>query len=331
MEYRTLGNTGMEVSLLSVGAWPMGDPRYWGRAPEADAETAIHTALDAGVTLFDTAESYGEGESERILGRLLRPHRSRVLIATKVSAAHCAPARLRAACEASLARLGTSFIDLYQIHWPFHDPPFEAAAEILLTLKAEGKIRAIGVSNFGCRDLESWLAAAPCASNQLGYNIAFRAIEHEIMPACLRHNIPVLAYMPLAQGILTGRWKTPEDIPQARRRTRHFSGTRAGVRHGEAGCENLLFQTLGQLEALAAEIGCTPAALSLAWLREQTAVASIIVGARNPAQLRQNSKALTLPLDANTLGRLETITAPLKKALGTNPDMWCGAAQSRIQ
>ena len=331
MKFRKLGAGGPDVSVLSFGAWPIGDPPYWGEDAQADAEAAVHAAIDAGINLFDTAEGYGAGDSERALGRLLGSKRGQVLIATKAGPAHCAPDHLRRACEASLDRLGTDYIDLYQIHWPFRYVPFEAAAETLLRLKEEGKIRAIGVSNFGPADLDAWLAASPCASNQLGYNLVFRAIEHEIVPACLRHNIGILVYMPLAQGILSCRWKSPEDIPQSRRRTRHFSCSRPGVRHGEPGCEELLFEALGRLGAMAAELGRAPAALALAWVMAQPGVSSVIVGARNPAQLRRNIAALDFDLDTTTLAQLEALSRPLKEIFGTNADMWCSAEASRIQ
>jgi len=331
MKYRKLGADGPEVSVLSFGAWPMGDTPYWGEDDQANAEAAVHTAIDEGINLFDTAEGYGAGDSEKALGRFLGAKRDQVLIATKVGPDNCAPDRLRNACEASLERLGTDYIDLYQIHWPFRDVPFEAAAEVLLRLKEEGKIRAIGVSNFGPIDLEAWLAVSPCASNQLGYNLVFPVIEHEIVPACLRHDVAILVYMPLAQGILSCRWKSLEDIPQARRRTRHFAHNRSGVRHNEPGCEELLSKTLGHLDELAADLACPPATLALAWVMDQPGVTSVIIGARNPAQLQRNTAVLDFELDDATRARLDALSQPFKEVFGKNADMWCDAETSRIQ
>jgi len=223
MEHRKLGSSDLHVSVLAFGAWQLGDPDYWGAHQAADGEAAVRAAIDAGIDLFDTAEGYGAGESERALGRALGSKRDKVLIASKVSASHCAPHRLRNACENSLRNLATDRIDLYQIHWPFRDVPFQDAYAEMARLKEEGKIREIGLSNFGPKDIDAWMAAGTCASNQLGYNLAFRAIENEIVPACTDHRLGILAYMPLLQGILAYRWQSPDELPPSRRRTRHFS------------------------------------------------------------------------------------------------------------
>ncbi|HOZ45808.1 MAG TPA: aldo/keto reductase [Candidatus Hydrogenedentes bacterium] len=331
MNYRRLGSSDLDVSAMAFGAWQLGDPAYWGPDAEADGQAAIDAALDAGITLFDTAESYGAGESERALGRALGANRDRVLIASKVSPDHCAPAGLRAACEASLSRLGTDRIDLYQVHWPCRNVPFEDTYAEMTRLRDEGKIRAIGVSNFGPVDLDTWTACGDCASNQLGYNLMFRAIEHAIVPACIERGIGILVYMPLLQGILTGRWTTVDAVPESRRRTRHFASTRSGVRHGEPGCEDLVAGALAQLRAVADELGQPMANAALAWTLARSGVASVIVGARNPGQLQRNIAALDLALDDATVRRLDAITDPIKERLGPNPDMWCGGDKTRIR
>lgn len=331
MQYRKLGSSGIEVSALAFGAWQIGDPDYWGPDAESDAQAAVDAAVDAGITLFDTAETYGGGASEEVLGRALAGRRARVLIASKVKPENCAPGALRAACEASLRRLGTDWIDLYQVHWPFRYVAFSAAYDEMARLRDEGKIRAIGVSNFGAADLDAWMADGTCVSNQLGYNLAFRAIEYEIVPACLRHDAGILAYMPLMQGLLAGRWRRIEDIPQARRRTRHFASSRPGTRHGEAGCESLLMETLFALETAAAEIGCALPTLALAWAMAKPGVASVIAGARNPRQVARNAEAARLALEAAIVARLDAIAEPLKQRLGKNADMWLGEGESRIR
>lgn len=338
MRYRRLGNSGLNVSTVAFGAWQIGDPAYWGEDARAENDAAVHAAIEAGINLFDTAESYGAGQSEEALGRALGVLRDKILIATKVSPDHCAPEVLRRSCEASLRRLRTDHIDIYQVHWPFRHVPFEDAYEELQRLQQEGKVREIGVSNFGARDLTDWMNIGHCVSNQLGYSLAFRAVEYEILPACRERNVGVLVYMPLLQGVLTHRWKTIEEIPQQRRRTRHFSSTRPGrtsctpgVRHGEPGCEALLFETLAQLDGVARDLGQLPATVALAWLLAQPTVTSVITGARNPAQLKRNLGALELELDARTLRRLDALTAPLKEHFGTNADMWMGIEGSRIR
>lgn len=331
MKYRTLGTSGLDVSALSFGAWQLGDPGYWGPDAQADGEAAVHAAIDVGINLFDTAESYGGGESERALGRTLGGKRDRVLIASKVSPSNCAPDKLRASCEASLQRLGTDVIDLYQVHWPCRDHVFADVYAELARLRDEGKIRAIGVSNFGPRDLAAWLEAGEAVSNQLGYNLIFRAVEHEIVPTCRANGIGVLAYMPLMQGLLACRWHTIDDIPQARRRTRHFAASREGTRHGEPGCEELTMALLSGLAKIAEGIDRAPATVALAWLLAQPGVASAIVGGRNPAQVNRNLDAVDLELDIGTLTELDRLSQPLKQHFGTNADMWLGDTESRIQ
>jgi myo-inositol catabolism protein IolS len=251
MKYRPLGNSGLNVSVLSFGAWQLGDPKYWGEHDAKAGKDAVNEAIDAGINFFDTAEMYGAGNSEVVLGRILGARRKNVCIASKFWPDHSEPDSLRAACEASLKRLGTGYLDLYQVHWASRTVSFEDTFSAMERLRTEGKIRHIGVSNFGRDDLSAWMRAGGAVSNQIGYNILFRAIEHEILPECQRHDVGVFAYMPLMQGLLSGRYNSVEDIPVLRRRTRHFAGTREGTRHGEQGAEALTFDTIARIRGIA--------------------------------------------------------------------------------
>jgi len=330
MEYRRLGRTDWKVSVVSFGAWQIGDPEFWGNDDAANAGEAVQVALDEGVNLFDTAEMYGGGASEEALGKALGARRRDVHIADKVSPENCAPDRVRAACEASLRRLGTDWIDLYQVHWPSRTVPFEDTHAALSALRDEGKIREIGVSNFGARDLAQWCGAGGAASDQVGYNLLFRAAEYEAIPACRERGVAVLAYMPLMQGLLTGRYASIEDIPMLRRRTRHFSRHRDGTRHGEDGHENLLMDTVADLRDFAAAVGLTVEGMALSWLAAQPGVSSVILGARNPAQLLDNLRAVE-DIGPAAVAQLNELTYPLKRALGPNCDMWQTAENSRIR
>ena len=334
MQYRKLGNSDLEVSVLAFGSWQLGDPGYWGEDAQADAAATVDVALDAGINLFDTADSYGNGESERVLGKLLGARRDQVLIASKMLPnPELGPEQIRKACEASLERLGTDRIDLYQIHWPIHHFTSEAAFEALSKLRDEGKIRHIGLSNYGVRDLTDWMAVGDAVSNQMGYNLAFRAIEYQIVPACKRFGLGILAYSPLLQGILSGRWHSLENIPEARRRTRHFSLRRSGTRHGESGCERMVTKTLMRLKRYAGKVDIPMSTLALGWVMAQPGVSSVIIGARNAAQLERN----LAPAHAETqispaaIAILNEISVPLKRFLGTNADMWQGAGDSRVR
>ncbi len=331
MQYRKLGNSDLNVSVVSFGAWQIGDPAYWGVDDEADVQRVIDAAIDGGINLFDTAEMYGKGESERVLGRALGAKRNHVYVASKVWPDKCAPALLRQACEDSLQRLGTDYIDLYQIHWPPRDVPFAEVHGEMVRLRDEGKIRNIGVSNFGAQDLDAWMTHGECVSNQLGYNLLFRAIEWDIVPACARHGCGVLAYMPLMQGLLSGRWKSADDIPQLRRRTRHFSRDREGTRHGEAGCEGLTFETLRALQTIADGLGQPMASVALAWAIAQPEITSVIVGARRAKQLQRNLEGVGLAMSAEVIMALITATQPLKEYFGRNADMWLSEPERRIR
>lgn len=333
MRYNRLGDTELEVSVLGFGTWQLGDPAYWGPSAEADGERAVHAAMDMGVNFFDTAELYGRGESERALGQALGPRRGDAVIASKVGVEHCEPSLLRHACESSLRHLATDYIDLYQIHWPSRDIPFEDTYNELKRLQKEGKIRYMAVSNFGKEDLTAWLEIAhgECASNQLPYNLLFRAIEFEVFPLCREREVAVIPYVPLLQGLLSDRWHSVEDIPLQRRRYRHFDGRREGCRHGEEGCEDLLMETLGGLRRLAAGLGLDMATLSLAWLMAKPGVATVPVGTRASAQLERNVEAVRLELDVTMVAELDRISEPLRERLGPNADLWEGDDKRRIR
>jgi aryl-alcohol dehydrogenase-like predicted oxidoreductase len=336
MQYRTLGNTNINVSVLSFGAWQIGDPTYWTSDTQSDQERAVHAAIDAGINLFDTAEMYGAGESESALGLALGPRRDDarrdgVIIASKVLPENCAPEKLRHACESSLQRLRTDHIDLYQIHWPFRDVPFEAAYAELARLKQEGKVREVGVSNFGPEDLAAWFKTGECVSDQIAYNFAFRAAEDSIIPWCQSHNVGVLAYTPLLQGILSGRWDKIEEIPQMRRRTRHFASSRPGTMHDGPGHEPLLLKLLADLTELAGKLGTSAATLALSWLIGRPDVTSVIIGARSVAQLQRNLQSVDLIIPDWAAQRLEEISAPLKQAMGPNCDQWREGPNARIR
>lgn len=330
MEYRTLGKSDLHVSAVAMGCWAIAGDWTWGAQDEKDAIEAIHTALDEGINFFDTAEGYGDqGQSEVLLGKALGTRRDKALIATKVSQGHLAPDQLRAACDASLKRLDTDRIDLYQIHWPSRSIPMTETLGALNRLKEEGKVRAIGVSNFGVGDLDDLLKRQHVESNQLPYSLLWRAIEFEIQPCCQTHGLGILCYSPLAQGLLTGKFLDAADVPDTRARTKHFSSRRSGARHGQAGQEELTFSTISAIRKLALDSGHDMATLSLAWLTRQPSVASVLAGARNAAQARQNARAGSLEPTADVLNELSRITEPLKRAFGPEPDMW--AKESRYR
>jgi aryl-alcohol dehydrogenase-like predicted oxidoreductase len=199
------------------------------------------------------------------------------------------------------------------------------------SLRDAGKIRYLAVSNFGPRDMEDQLRIGLPVSNQLPFNLVMRAIEYEILPQCTEHEIGVLCYSPLQHGLLTGKFRTPDDMPEGRARSRHFSCTRPLTRHGEPGCEQQTFAAIDRLCEISAGLGRTPSDVAIAWLLAQPGVSSVLVGVRSPGQARANAATADLQLDEATLAALNEAGEPVKQALGRNPDMWEGEQKSRYR
>lgn len=328
MERVRLRDSGIEASRLAFGCWGLVGDFHWGTREERESVAAIHAALDAGVSLFDTAAMYAEGASERLLGRALGDRRGRVLIATKLGLEAMHPDRVAAACDAALGRLGTDHVDLLQTHWfTDRDIPPEDTWAAMLRLVEQGKVRAIGVCNTGPGDL-SRLEPAPL-TNQVPYSLLWRAIEGQVLPASRAREVGILAYSPLVHGLLAGRFRSADDVPTSRARSRHFSSSREMARHGEPGQEALTFETVRRLEAIAGDVGRPLSDVALAWVLAQPGVSCVIAGARDAAQATRNAEACALQLSADVLARLDEATQDLKHALGPNPDMWQGDAGSR--
>lgn len=329
MEFRKLGKTDIEVSVIAMGCWPIVGDANWGSQDEADSMMTIKAALDAGINFFDTAEMYGNGYSELLLGKALAEHRDKVVIASKVSSVNLSAEGIQKACERSLKRLNTDYIDLYQVHWPSRSIPLKETIEALEVLKKQGKVRAIGISNFGVKDLSDFFALGDCQTNQLPYSMLWRAIEYKIRQKCIENRVGILCYCSLAQGLLTGKFASADDVPEGRARTRHFSRDRAETRHNETGCESETFAAIDKIRSICEEIHEPMAKVALAWLSEQPGVTSVLVGARKPEQIKQNAQAADLKLSGDIIEKLTKATDNLKLQLGDNPDMW--QAGSRIQ
>lgn len=328
MEYKRLGGRDdLHVSAIALGCWPFAGGDVWGEQEDADSIAAVHAALDEGINFFDTAEGYGR--SEEVLGRGLKGRRDEAVVATKVSAANLDPPELLRACEHSLRALQTDYVDLYQIHWPNWDVPLEETIGALERLQEQGKIRAYGVCNFAVGDLSEMVELGRCVSDQLPYSLAWRGIERAVLPLCRTHGIGVICYSPLAQGVLTGRYGSADEMPEGLARTRLYAGTRSMSEHGESGHEKELFAAVAEIREIAAGLGEPMAAVSLAWLRQQEGVTSLLVGARNADEVRRNLPSLDLTLSDGIVQRLAEVTEPLKKALGDSLDMWFAPSRMR--
>jgi len=293
----------------------------FGEQDDAESVRTVHAALDAGITFFDTAEMYGQGHSEAVLGKALTGRREGVVVASKVSSNHLSADTLPQACDASLSRLRMDYLDLYQVHWPSRQVAFDETAEALERLREQGKIRSWGVSNFGPRDLGDILRFGRPAVDQLPYSLLWRAVEHEIVPICLDNDVSVICYSPMAQGILTGKFSTPDEVPAQRKRARYCWD----------GVIDRSFAVVDELCAVSTDVAAPMADVALAWLLSRPSIASVIAGMRTPDQARQNARAADLILGEDAVQRLDRASKRVMDALDANPDMWQAGDESRYR
>ena len=323
MNYNYLGKTNIKVSEFALGCWPFAGGSVWGTQDKSDSISTVHAALDNGINFFDTAEGYNDDyHSESILGEALVNRRNRSVIATKISPPNLLPQKIEEACNNSLKRLSTDYIDLYQIHWPNHDINMEDSINELNKLVDKGKIRSLGVCNFGVDDLNEILNLGVFSTDQLPYNLLWRPIEEEILPECKKNNIGIICYSPLAQGLLTGRYRNADEVPDGISRSRLFNKNRPLSNHDDEGCENEVFKCINKIQEIAKTLGENSAKISLSWVRQQSNITSLLVGARNTKELEMNLSAFKYDLSTELIKELSDLTNNVKLYLGKNPDMW---------
>jgi aryl-alcohol dehydrogenase-like predicted oxidoreductase len=298
---------GLSLPRLGVGTWAWGDRQTWGYDRDygrPDVEAAFGASLEAGLTLFDTAESYGWGKSERILGELARQSGRSLVIATKFAPFRPRAGALQRALDASLDRLGMEWVDLYQIHFP---PPFmriETMMEALAEAVHAGKVRAAGVSNFSAAQMRRAHAGlarqgVPLATNQVEYSLLHRAPEtNGVLRACRDLKITLIAYSPLAMGLLSGKYR-PEDARHPRRLGRYLHSWKPEA----------LADVFGLLGKIGRDHGKTPSQVSLNWLLRQSGVV-VIPGAKNARQASENAGALGWEMTAEEAEALDRVTRP---------------------
>lgn len=311
MEFRNLGESGLQVSVMGLGC------NNFGMRIDLDATKAVVAkALELGVNFFDTADVYGgRGKSEEFLGEALKGKRHDVVIATKFGSPmgegpHMGGGSRRyiyAAVEASLRRLGTDYIDLYQMHVPDRRTPIEETMRALDDLVRAGKVRYIGCSNYDAWQVADaqWVARSrhltPFVSAQNQYNLLERRIERDLVPACEKFGLGILPYFPLASGFLTGKYRPGEAPPEGTR----LAG--AGPR-AEAILNERNFSVLSRLEEFARERGHTMIDLAVGWLASKPYVSSVIAGATKPEQVKQNVRAATWRLTPEEMAEVDQIT-----------------------
>ena len=333
MNYHQFPNTDLSVSQLCFGCWGVASDFHWGDRVEDESVQAMLAAVDSGVNFFDTAPVYGDGASETLLGKVFSENglREKTIIASKARPDRMNPDEIQAECEASLKRLQTDYIDLYQTHWTNRDVPLADTWGAIRKLQEQGKVRHIGVCNMGLGDLAEVSPLQKPLTNQLPYNLLWRMIETAILPKCIAEEIGVLVYSPLMHGMLADNYKTEAEVPDGRARSRHFTTERPLARHGEPGCEAETFAALDKIREVAQGLDRTMADVALAWTIQQAGVVSVLAGARNSQQLLENVRVLESPLPDEVIQQLNAATDELLAKLGSNPDMWDGGENSRYR
>jgi aryl-alcohol dehydrogenase-like predicted oxidoreductase len=317
MESRGLGKTDIHLSPIIMGTWQTGKS-MWTGIDDAQSEKAIRAAMDAGITTFDTAEVYGSGHSEKILGKAIGSHRDKVTILSKVFSNHLKYDQVVAACNRSLKNLGTDYLDLYQIHWPAGSfgskkvPP-EETMKALTDLRDQGKIRAIGVSNFSLDQLKAIYDIGPVDSLQPPYSLFWRHVEKETLSWCRKRGVTILAYSPMAQGLLTGKFGPDHQFEKG--------DHRSGNRLFQADVYPQIQQALAALRPIAEKKGITMAQLALAWVIAKPGVCAI-AGARNADQAIDNARAGAVTLNDAELEELDRISRPVTDLIDENPVQW---------
>lgn len=317
MQTRSLGTSEIQITPIIMGTWQAGK-KMWVGIEDADTIKAIRAAFDAGITTVDTAEVYGEGHSEQIVASALSDVRDKAVYATKVFANHLKYDQVIEACDRSLKNLNTDYIDLYQIHWPagtFKSEivPIEETMNALNHLKEQGKIRAIGVSNFNRAQLEEAAQYGRIDSLQPPYSLFWRWVEKDLTPYCVENNISILAYSSLAQGLLTGKFEPGHkfDPQDNRAKNKLFQGENYDRAQS----------ALDKLRPIAERHQCSLAQLALAWLIAQPQ-ANAIAGARNEQQAVDNAKAGDINLSADEVQEIDAIGRIVTDHLDDNPIMW---------
>lgn len=324
MHYTTLGETDLEVSGVTFGAWQLGGD--WGRLDEAQAKRTVERALELGINTFDTAQAYGWGRSERLLGETLsevdEAGRDELVLATKGGLRRAddgrvvrdsSPEVLREGLEASLKRLGVDVIDLYQVHWPDPHTPAHEVADAMASFKEEGLVRAIGVSNYDVDQLAAFEETASLDVLQPPYHLLRRDVEASVLPYCERNGIGVISYGTLAHGILTGKYDADTTFDEG------------DWRAGNPWFTGEVFETnveIGQrLAELAEDEGATAAQLAILWVLYHPAVDSAIVGARTPEHVEGTAPAAELELSRRTFDQIHRLLDDAIGMGGATPEM----------
>lgn len=312
-----IGQSDILTSAIVMGTSQAGKD-LWVGIEEKEIIKAIHSGIDAGVTSFDTAELYGDGLSEKLLGEALRGRRKEVTLLSKVSSSHLKYDLVLESCERSLKNLNTDYLDLYQIHWPSgswntDSVPLEETLSALTHLKEQGKIRVIGVSNFSLLQLQEACKLARIESVQPPYSLFWRSIEKEIVPFCQAHQISIFSYAPLSQGFLTGKFKLGHRFAPG--------DHRAGNKLFAPSVFPSVLNAIGSLEELAHSKRVSLSQLALAWVIHHSSTGAI-VGVRNAQQILENAEAGTITLTEQEMEAIAAAAWPVARQFMDSTLIW---------
>jgi aryl-alcohol dehydrogenase-like predicted oxidoreductase len=324
VQYRALGDTGLEVSAIGFGCWEMGNPGYGG-TEDSEVIAAVHRGMDLGITLYDTAPNYGFGGSEQVLGRALGARRKDIILVSKCGITWDPVtftakfddrySTIKRINEESLKRLETDYLDLLLVHWPDPETPIDETMRALEDLRQEGKTRHVGVSNFTSYELTEAKKSAPVCANQVGFNLFDRRWEREMFPTAQKLGVGIMAYGPMAHGLLTGTMARENNFDEKdwRRHGVIFGQTLFGPNLSA----NL--DVVDQLKTVAGDLGTTLPLLALAWVLRNPAVSVALSGCRKPAEIEENVKALDLTLSDDVLAEIERVMAGAAGTTDTVP------------
>ncbi len=315
MEFTKLGRTDIKVSRLGIGCWQIASSAA---SDDKRFMTTISHALDKGLNFLDTAEAYSHGHSEELVGKVIKGRRDKIVIATKFGHRYSHPEKLRECLENSLQRLGTDYIDVYQQHWPPLDIPLMDTIAELENLKNEGKIRAIGVSNWMEPEWEEIDDPSRIDTLQPCYSLLWRSIEPNVLPLCRKNNIAMIAYSPLCQALLSGRFKSQADLSDKTKMPK----PRTDNRLFEPDNFQKALKVVNVLEEIAKKYNKTIAQTALRWLLDQDEITALIVGASRIEQVDENLGAMDWHLDSEDWQKLSDISLPLSANLKPHDSLW---------
>lgn len=305
MEYRNIPGTNLQISAIGLGTWAMGND-FWGTVDDNTSVKAIETAIDHGINFIDTAPAYGDGHAEKVVGRAIKQHKDKTIIATKLGVKRAMgmfirtlkPERVYSEIDASLKNLGIDSIDLYQIHWPDPNTPIADTLEALMKVKQQGKFKYLGVSNFTVEQLNQAREISEIVSLQPPFSMLHRESQDKLFPYCIENKIGIISYGTLVGGILTGKFKQIPNFKEGDNRQNFYNYFKEPV-------WGKIQQLINVLEKIAEKHNKSVGQVSINWTIQQKGITAALVGAKNHKQVTANIAGASFSLPANDLQEID--------------------------